>query len=93
MFGASSLIEKNTKPEDAANKAAKELVRDIGHGGCFDEYGADQVIIFMALATGKSKIRVGPLSLHTQTAIHFVQLLSGVRSQFRAVQCPLLINY
>jgi RNA 3'-terminal phosphate cyclase (ATP) len=32
----------------------------------------------MALASGKSLIRTGPLTLHTQTAIHFAELISGV---------------
>jgi len=39
----------------------------------------DQLIIFMALAKGKSRIRTGPLTLHTRTAIHFTELLTGVK--------------
>jgi RNA 3'-terminal phosphate cyclase (ATP) len=30
----------------------------------------DQMIIFMALAKGESRILTGPLSLHTETAIY-----------------------
>lgn len=33
----------------------------------------------MALADGHSKIRTGPLSLHTQTSIHFSSLLTGAK--------------
>ena len=39
----------------------------------------DQLIIFMALAKGTSRIRTGPLTLHTQTAIHYTQLLTGAK--------------
>lgn len=43
-----------------------------------------QVIIYMALANGKWRIRCGKLSLHTETAIHFVQeITSHVASQIR----------
>lgn len=38
----------------------------------------DQIIIFMALAHGRSRVRTGPITLHTQTAIHFTRLLTGV---------------
>ena len=39
----------------------------------------DQLILFMALAKGKSSIRSGPLTLHTKTAIHYTELLTGVK--------------
>lgn len=39
----------------------------------------DQLIIFMALARGKSSIRCGPIELHTKTAIHYTQLLTGAK--------------
>lgn len=41
--------------EDAAN----ELITNINHGGCVDEYLQDQLIILMALAHGTSKIKSG----------------------------------
>jgi RNA 3'-terminal phosphate cyclase (ATP) len=56
----------------------------------------DQLIIFMALASGKSRVLTGPLSLHTETAIHFAKLLTGatftveespVRQGLFEVQC------
>jgi len=34
------------------------------------------MIILMALAAGKSRVRVGPITLHTQTSIHVMQLLT-----------------
>ena len=43
---------------------------------CFDEYMQDQMIIFMALAKGQSRILTGPLTLHTQTAIYIANELT-----------------
>ena len=40
---------------------------------CLDEHTVDHLIIFMALANGISKIKVGPISLHTQTAIEIIK--------------------
>ena len=40
---------------------------------CLDEHTVDHLIIFMALAKGVSKIKVGEISLHTQTAIEIVK--------------------
>ena len=57
----------------------KHLAKQWNEGGCVDEYVQDQLIIFMTLAKGKSKIRTGPLTLHTQTAIHFCQTIAGVQ--------------
>jgi hypothetical protein len=32
----------------------------------------------MALAKGKSTLKIGPMEMHTKTSIHFAELLSGV---------------
>ena len=37
-----------------------------------------QLIILMALAKGRSVIRTGPITLHTQTAIHIAKALAKV---------------
>lgn len=38
-----------------------------------------QVLIFMALAEGRSRVRCGPLTLHSRTALHVIESLTGVR--------------
>ena len=37
-----------------------------------------QLIIFMALANGISRVKTGPITLHTETAIHFAEKLTKV---------------
>ena len=39
----------------------------------------DQMIIFMALAKGVSRIMTGPLTLHTETAIHIATELTDAK--------------
>ncbi|MGH0173598.1 UNVERIFIED_CONTAM: hypothetical protein FKN15_066042 [Acipenser sinensis] len=60
-------------------EAAEMLLRNTRHNGCVDEYMQDQMIIFMALANGTSRIRTGPLTLHTQTAIHVAEQLTKAK--------------
>ena len=44
--------------------------------------GHTPVLIYACLAQGTSKYRCGPLTLHTQTAIHVAQLMTKVISRF-----------
>ncbi len=47
---------------------------------CVDEHIQDQLIIFMALANGTSKIRTNyPLELHTETAIHICETMTNCK--------------
>ena len=67
VLGGSSLGKKGIDTKDVGTEAAEELWRGLEKGGCVDEFLQDQMIIFLALAEGTSKVRVGwPLELHTQ---------------------------
>jgi RNA 3'-terminal phosphate cyclase (ATP) len=67
IIGGSAIGQKGVEAEDIGREAAEELVRNLRHGGCVDEYLQDQWIIFGVLAKGKSKVRCGlPLTLHTR---------------------------
>lgn len=79
LISASGLGEKGLPAEEVGQNAAKKLIEDVTAGGCVDEHIQDQVLIFMALAEGKSRVRTGPISLHSKTAIHFLQLLTGCK--------------
>jgi RNA 3'-terminal phosphate cyclase len=46
---------------------------------CVDEYLQDQLIIFMALTKNISKIKTTNITLHTQTAIYFAELMTNAR--------------
>ena len=61
--------------------AARELITDwqSTKGGCTDRWLQDQLILFMALAKGKSKMATCALELHTETAIYVAELMTGVK--------------
>ena len=77
IIGASSLGGRKEKAETVGARAAQELVDNLCSGGCVDEWLQDQLIIFMALADGTSKIRTGCLTQHSQTAIDVATKLTG----------------
>jgi len=81
IFGTSSLGEMGKTAEAVGKEAAEELVKNIKYGGCVEEYLQDQLIIYMALANGESKMLSGPISLHTETAIWIAQTLTKAKFQ------------
>lgn len=68
IIGGSALGKKGADAVKVGEEAAEELVKGLDAGGCVDEWLQDQIIIFMALAEGKSEVRCGKggLSLHTK---------------------------
>ncbi|XP_018582217.1 RNA 3'-terminal phosphate cyclase [Scleropages formosus] len=79
IFAGSSLGKKGVYADKVGVEAAEMLLRNIRHNGCVDEFLQDQLIIFMALVKGTSRIRTGPLTLHTQTAIHVAEQLTKAK--------------
>ncbi|XP_062252232.1 RNA 3'-terminal phosphate cyclase [Platichthys flesus] len=79
MFAGSALGKKGVYADEIGFEAAEMLLRNIRHNGCVDEFLQDQLIIFMALAKGTSRIRTGAVTLHTQTAIHIAEQLTSAK--------------
>lgn len=78
ILGSSAIGKRTEKTEDTGKKAGDELLNAIKEGACVDEHSQDQIIILMALAKGKSRVKVGTVSLHTKTAIFVVETLTSV---------------
>ncbi|CAG2114504.1 unnamed protein product [Medioppia subpectinata] len=81
----SALGKQSISTEAVGESAAKDLIEDLSHGSTVDRYLQDQLIIFMALSSGKSSIKTGPLTQHTLTAIHFAQLISGAKFEVKTI--------
>ena len=65
--------------DNLVSKVVKDLKREVRHGGCVDEFMQDQLVVFQALATGRTKIDCGKQesSLHTMTARWVVETILG----------------
>lgn len=88
VLAGSAIGEKGVAAEEVGRLAAQDLVNQCEAFGCVDEYLQDQLIVFMALAEGHSAVRAGPLSLHTQTAIHFAALMTGAAFRIEEEPAP-----
>lgn len=83
-LGASALGSRNQKPFDTGIKAANELISVLQAKSCVDTHVQDQLIIFMVLANGLTRIRCTmPLTMHTKTAIHIAELMTQVTITIR----------
>lgn len=79
VLGADALGRRGADPLDVGRKAGHELKALILNGACVDNHTQDQIIVYMALAEGKSVVRCGYLTLHTKTAIHIAEMISKVK--------------
>ncbi|MCJ1327925.1 hypothetical protein MMC10_004600 [Thelotrema lepadinum] len=69
LYDEKTNIEKPGKTiERLVSKVIGDMEAEIDHGGCVDEWLQDQLVVFQALAEGKSIIEGRDPSLHTQTA-------------------------
>src|SRR5690242_17391007 len=66
-------------------KVSDDLIAEIEHGGCVDEWMRDQLVVYQALTEGRSRVdggrrddRVLEPSLHAKTAMWVAQKIVGV---------------
>lgn len=79
ILGGSALGSRRETTFETGRRAVSDLVQSIEAGSCVDHYVQDQIIIYMALAKGISRIRCDfPITLHTQTAIYIAESLTPV---------------
>ena len=82
---SANVLQQGRVAADSVWELLTELRKLVISGACVDERTADQLIVFMALATGTSRLRV-PMppydSKHLETAIYFAAMLSGRNFQW-----------
>ncbi|MCJ1383928.1 hypothetical protein MMC17_007042 [Xylographa soralifera] len=76
----------DTKLDKTLHRLVSKVIRDLddelAHGGCVDEFMQDQLVVFQALAEGRTEVDGGTdrrASLHTQTARWVIETLLGPR--------------
>uniref|UniRef100_A0A182WCS3 RNA 3'-terminal phosphate cyclase n=1 Tax=Anopheles minimus TaxID=112268 RepID=A0A182WCS3_9DIPT len=79
ILGGSALGEARKKSFQSGEEAAREIHSALSAGACVDRHVQDMMIILMALADGKSRIRTEPPTMHTRTAIHVTELMTKAK--------------
>jgi len=78
VIGADNLGKLGKRAEDVGKEAAFELLREQKSEACLDKHLADQILPYMALGSGKSKITVSEITNHCRTNIWVIEkFLSG----------------
>ncbi|MEM0212468.1 MAG: RNA 3'-terminal phosphate cyclase [Candidatus Methanomethylicia archaeon] len=73
LLGSNSLGEIGKPAEKVGEEAAMKLLDELNYGGTVDSHAADQLIVYMALAEGKSIIKTSNLTMHTLTCIELAK--------------------
>lgn len=85
ILGASAVGSKKIKPKSTGIEAATELMDALQSGGCVDDWLSDQLILFMALAKGESKVITGGLTLHTKSAIDVASAMTNAEFKIKRI--------
>lgn len=93
VMAASSLGERGKPAEMVGREAAKELERVLQTKAVVDTYLADQLIPYMALAEGKSRILAPEFSRHTETNIWVMDKFGYIEFTTKKTDGGVLIEY
>jgi RNA 3'-terminal phosphate cyclase (ATP) len=79
VLGSDSLGKRGRPAEKVGYAAASALIKQLATRSPVDKFLGDQIIMYMALASGASTIRVSELTLHTTTCMAVSMLVAGSR--------------
>lgn len=79
VLGGSALGERGIKAESVGISAAENLLHSMKSEACLDRYMADQILPFMALAKGDSRVTVREITNHCLTNIRVIERVLPVK--------------
>jgi len=79
ILSGDSLGKLGKPAEKVGVEAAEGLLRQLRSGAPVDEHLGDQLVVYMALARGRSVIKATQLTLHTATCVHVAQEITGAK--------------
>jgi RNA 3'-terminal phosphate cyclase len=78
VSGIDNLGKLGKRAEDIGKEVALELLKEQKSGACLDKHLADQILPYLALSSGKSRVTVSQITDHARTNIWTIQqFLSG----------------
>jgi RNA 3'-terminal phosphate cyclase (ATP) len=81
-FGADGAGAPGRPAERIGCRAAEELLEDMASGATVDRHAADQLLIFTALASGRSVYRAPAITDHVESAAWLASLFLGAKVDF-----------
>lgn len=83
VIGTDNLGKLGKRAEDVGKEATLELLKEQKSGACLDKHLADQILIYMALADGTSKITVSEITNHCKTNILIIEKFLGGKFEIK----------
>jgi RNA 3'-phosphate cyclase len=78
ILGSDELGKLGIPAEKIGKECIEKLLEEEKSETCLDRFLTDQILIYMALAGGKSQVKISKLTLHAQTNINIIeQFLKG----------------
>lgn len=79
ILGSGNIGKKGVPAEKIGEECAKELAESLESDAALDRYMSDQILLFLALAEGKSEIVVEEITDHVETNIKAIEQMLNVR--------------
>lgn len=83
IVGGDALGERGKRAEVVGREAAEKLAATLRAGAPIDPHALDNLIIYMALARGRSVLRAAELTGHAETAIWLCRHITGARFEVK----------
>ena len=77
ILGNDALGVKGKPAEKVGEEAALGLIESIRSNACLDKFMSDQIIPFLALAKGKSKVKIEKFTEHVRTNLKVCEIFFG----------------
>ncbi len=75
--GGSALGEKGKKAEKVGEEAANNLLAELDSRGCFDQFLADQLMPFAAVASGNTTYTASEITMHQKSNSYVIKEFFG----------------
>jgi RNA 3'-terminal phosphate cyclase (ATP) len=72
LLGASRVAERGVRAETLGASVGQELAADIASGATLDMHAADQILVYLAMAAGRSSFTTRAVSSHARTAMWLI---------------------
>ena len=91
-LGAAQVAERGVPAERLGQAAAQSLRRDLDAQATLDVHAADQMLVFLALASGPSSFRAAALDSHAHTVMWLLELLTTARFSVTPAAAGVLVR-
>jgi RNA 3'-phosphate cyclase len=79
LIGSDAVGERGVPAEKIGEDAALRLAKSLEIGSCLDRYMSDQILVFLALAAGKSQVALEEFTEHVATSMRVIEQILKVK--------------